>query len=160
MDLCGGIFWCLLEEGAARKGHKDKRKRDQGSRAVRQLAPLRPMPFGAARNLCFWEDLLGGMVHAAPTTDDRSVVEPVVTTFPFVGARKQRPSRNLGPYPDDAGYSCGFACRYTSGRYEVSPVTRSSDAGQLRQVPDLDTPEIFEARRPLRYLSDAFSTTP
>ena len=135
MDLCGGIFWCLFEEGAARNGHRDKGKRDQDSRAVRQLAP-RPMPFGAARNLCFREDLLGGMVHAASTTDDRYVAEPVVTTLLFVGARQQRLSRNLGPYSNDAEYSHGCACSRTNRRYDVSTFSRDSDARQLQRGPD------------------------
>ena len=72
---------------------------------VRQLREIQ-RPFAAIGNLYFREhiDTSNATVRVVPTDDEKYVLGPVVTPYMFVGGRKLRVPRDLGPYPDDAEY--------------------------------------------------------
>lgn len=72
---------------------------------MRQLREIQP-PFAAIGNLCFREDIdtLNTAVRVVQTEDGKYALGPIVTAYMFVGGRKLRVSRNLGPYSDDAEY--------------------------------------------------------
>ena len=73
---------------------------------VRQLRDLRGR-FTAIGNIYFREDInsFNGEVRSLPITDgEEYALGPIVTPYMFVGGRKLRASRDLGPYSDDDKY--------------------------------------------------------
>jgi len=77
---------------------------------LRQLWRIQ-RPFTAIGNIYFREDIdtSNGAVRVVPMEDEKYVLGPIVTPYMFVGGRKLRVPRDLGPYPDDAEYIAALA---------------------------------------------------
>ena len=106
-----GFEWILIEKVRGASLEVEWRKmnmeeKDRTTRAVaRYVKQLRDQcSFDVIGSLYFREDLLDRKVHTVPTADDRFVIGPIVIALMFVGGRKPRLSRNLGPYSDDGEY--------------------------------------------------------
>lgn len=130
-----GFEWILMEKipGVSLKsiwGEMDMETKEREARVVaRYVKQLHDQcSFDVIGNLYFREDLLDKSVHAAPTTDDRFIIGPIVTAFMFGGGRKLRLLRNLGPYSNDVAYTAALTdAEVEDAKFLQSPEARVYD---------------------------------
>ena len=117
---------------------------------------LQEQSFSAIGNLYFSQDIdvLTDAVRVVATEDKKYVLGPVVTPYMFVGGRKLRVPRNLGPYTNDAEYMAAMA----DSEREDMKLLLSADAHSLHDFDeDLaeDAEKIVEVLNELQTMSPA-----
>ena len=86
---------------------------------LRQLRRIQ-QPFTAIGNLYFREDIYAsnGAAHVVPMEDEKYIPGPTAMPHMFIGGRRLRVPRDLGPY-DDAGHIATFTVIDSPGIIEA-----------------------------------------